>query len=209
MTTWQPCFWVSSSYPMLGRTRSRGRCWAAIWLSHRPEPSGRAVHEVDGLDIEGQHGRRFVLLRHTRRPQRRPYPIRTSRSGNVRHGCGGGWTGPRLFLVGSFREGGRRCCGWKYGVLWVCPPTPHPIGDPPSAPHVCCCCQINWWVVVRRVQIGVSIWGVAHLHSIHRWALSWAGVQAPWHGVLRTVPLHCVEAQQIGCLRGLEGCPLV
>jgi len=38
-------------------------------LSHRPEPSGRAVYgEVDGLDIGGQHGRQFVLLSHTRRP---------------------------------------------------------------------------------------------------------------------------------------------
>jgi len=39
-------------------------------LSHRPEPSVHAldyaVHgEVDGLDIGGRHGRRFVLLRHT------------------------------------------------------------------------------------------------------------------------------------------------
>jgi len=25
--------------PLLGRTRSRGRCWAAIRLSHRSEPS--------------------------------------------------------------------------------------------------------------------------------------------------------------------------
>jgi len=56
--------------PLLGRTSSRGRFWAAaILLSHRPEPSGLAVHgEVDGLDIAGQHGRRFVLLRHTHRP---------------------------------------------------------------------------------------------------------------------------------------------
>jgi len=30
-------------YPLLGRARSRGRCWAAIRLSHRPEPSGRAA----------------------------------------------------------------------------------------------------------------------------------------------------------------------
>jgi len=67
-------------YPLLGCARSRDRCWAAIRLSHRREPSGRAVHgEVDGLDIGGQHGRRFVLLRHTHRPQRRPYPICTSR----------------------------------------------------------------------------------------------------------------------------------
>ena len=35
-------------------------------LFHRPEPSGRG--EVDGLDIGGRHGRRFVLLRHTHRP---------------------------------------------------------------------------------------------------------------------------------------------
>ena len=35
---------------LLGRTRSRGRCWAASWLSHRPEPSGYAVHgAVNGL----------------------------------------------------------------------------------------------------------------------------------------------------------------
>jgi len=74
--------------PLLGRTRSRGRCWAAIRL---PAPSGRAVHEeVDGLDIGGQHGRRFVLLRHTRRLQRRKYPICTSRSGNAQDRCGGG-----------------------------------------------------------------------------------------------------------------------
>ena len=66
-------------YPLLDRARFRGRCWAAIRLSHRPEPSGRAVHgEVDGLDIGGRHGRRFVLLRHTHKPQRRPYPFCTS-----------------------------------------------------------------------------------------------------------------------------------
>jgi len=43
-------------------------------LSHRPEPSGHAVdREVDGLDIGGQHGRRFVLLLQIHRPKRRPY----------------------------------------------------------------------------------------------------------------------------------------
>jgi len=41
------------------------------------------------------------------------------------------------------------------------------------------------------------------------WALSGADVQAPWHGVLKTVWLHCDEAQQVGCLRGLEDCLLV
>ena len=84
--------------------RYRGRCWVAIRLSHRPEPSGRVVRGgFDGLDSGGRHGRRFVLLRHTHRPQRRPYPICTGRSGNGRHRCGGGWAGPRLFLGRSFR----------------------------------------------------------------------------------------------------------
>jgi len=101
--------------------------------------------------------------------------------------------------------GGCRCRGCKCGVLWGCPPTPHSIADPPSAPHACCCCQMNWWVVVRRVQMGVSIWGAVRLHSMDGWALSGADVQAPWHGVPETVRLDCDEAQQVGCLRGLEG----
>jgi len=84
-----------------------------------------------------------------------------------------------------------------------------PLSDPPIALHVCCCCQMNWWDVVRRVQMGVSIWGAVCVHSMDGWALSGADVQAPEHSVLETVWLHCDEAQQIGCLRGLEGCPLV
>ena len=83
--------WASFYYPLLGSTRSWSRCWAAIRLFRHPEPSDRAVHEgVDGLDIGGQHGRRFVLLRHTHRSQRRPYPICTSRNGKVRHRYGSG-----------------------------------------------------------------------------------------------------------------------
>jgi len=41
------------------------------------------------------------------------------------------------------------------------------------------------------------------------WALSGTDVQAPWHGVLETVWLHCDEAQQVECQRGWKGCPLV
>jgi len=78
-------------YPLLGCARFWGRCWEAIRLCHRPKPLGHAVHgQVDGLDIGGRHGQRFVLLRHTHRPQRGLYPICTSRSENVRHKCGGG-----------------------------------------------------------------------------------------------------------------------
>jgi len=48
-----------------------------------------------------------------------------------------------------------------------------------------------------------------HLHSVGRWVLSGADAQDPWHGVLEAVRLFCDEAQQVGCLRGLEGCPLL
>ena len=134
---------------------------------------------------------------------RRPYPICTSRTGNVPHRCGGGWAGPRLFLGESFRVCVYQCLELKCGVLWGWPPTLHSIDDPPTAPHVSCC-QKNWWVAVRRVQMGVSIWDAVHLHSMDGWALSGADVQAPWHGFLEIVWLLCDEAQQVGCLRGLR-----
>jgi len=189
--------------------RYPGRCWAAIRLSHRPEPSDRVVRgEVDGFDSGGRHDRRFVP-RHTHRPQRRPYPISTGRSGNVQHRCGGCWAGPRLFLGGSFRVCVYRCLELKCGVLWGRPPTLLSIDDPPTALHVCGCCQKNWWVDVRRVQMGASIWGAVQLHPMDGWVLNGAGVQAPWHGVLEIVWLLCVEPQQVGYLWGLEGCPLV
>jgi len=117
---------------------------------------------------------------------------------------------PRTSWEGHIRVGGCRCRGWKCGVLWCCPSIPHSIGDPPTAPHVSCRCQMNGWDVVRAVQTGASIWGPVHLHLMDRWALSETGVQAPWHGVLGTICwLHCDKAQQVGCLRELEGCPLL
>ena len=39
------------------------------------------------MDNGEQHGRGFVLLRYTHRPQKSAYPIRTSRSGKARHRC--------------------------------------------------------------------------------------------------------------------------
>ena len=55
---------------------------------------------------------------------------------------------------------------------------------------------------MRQVQMDVSILSAVHLNTMDGWALSGAGVQAPLHGVLETVWLHCDEAQRIGCLRG-------
>jgi len=154
---------------------------------YRSEPSGHAVHEeVDGMDIGGQHGQWFVLLHHTHRPQRKPYPICTSRSGNAWYRCRGGLVSPWLFLGGSLQGDGCWCRGWKCRVLWGCPPTPHSIGDPPTGPHVCCCCQMNWWVVVLDGQVSAE-WGRC------------PGSMA-WHA--RDVGSICNKAQQVGCLRG-------
>ena len=117
---------MSSSFnPLVGRTRTRDKCWAAIRLSRNREPS-------------------------------------------------------------------RKCC----------PTTPHSIGDAPTAPRFSCCPQMNWWVVARRVQMGVPIWDSVHSQSVDSWAPSGADVQAPWHSVQETLWLLCDEAQQVGCPRG-------
>jgi len=59
-----------SSYPLLGRTASRNKCLAAIQVFRHPETSGHALDwEVLGLSSAGQHGQRFVHLRHTLMPQ--------------------------------------------------------------------------------------------------------------------------------------------
>ena len=89
-----------------------GRCWAVIRLSHRPEPSGHAVHgKVDGLDIGGQHGRRFVFLRHTHRPQRRTHSIVQAGAETPDTGAEAVKPDPGASWDGHSR-GGCRCRGW-------------------------------------------------------------------------------------------------
>jgi len=54
-------------------------------------------------------------------PQRRPYPICTSRSGNVQHRCGDGYAGPMLFLGGVVRlhsMGGYALSGANVQAPW-------------------------------------------------------------------------------------------
>jgi len=78
----------------------------------------------------------------------------------------------------------------------------HSVGDRPRAPHFWFHYQMNWWAVVWRAKLGVSIWDVVHFHEMDRWAQSGADVQAPWRGVLETVWLLCDEALQVGCVQG-------
>jgi len=189
MRTASSFFWTSSSFI---------HCLAALDLGAGVEQPFDCLIVQNRQAMQSMGRSTWSTVCSSAPPQWRPYPICTNRSGNVRHRCGGSWAGPRLFLGGSFRGCVYRCLELKCGVLWGCPPTPRSIDDPPTAPHVCCC-QKNWWVVVWRVQMGVSIWGAVHLHSMDGWALSGADVQAPRHGVLETVWLHCDEAQQVGC----------
>jgi len=124
------------------------------------------------------------------------YPICTTRSGNVRHRCGGGSAGGGSFPgegVGVGDESVDSC-----GIVRALRTTL--VIDP-----------------VCRMYVGVVRCTDELLYVGYKWvsrfeapciergrALSETGVQAPWHDVLETVWLHCDEAQQVACLRGWE-----
>jgi len=90
-------------------------------LSHRPEPSGRAVHEdVDGWDIGGQHGPWFVLVRHTHRPKRRSGHTPFVQAGSetpdtgaeaVKPDTGSSWEGHSAGLGARVRDKKVESCG--------------------------------------------------------------------------------------------------
>jgi len=175
------CWEVSQSIVLSSRTvrlcSPRRGWWSGHW---RTTWSTFFFAETYSQVAEG-------AIPHLCKERKRPTLVRRRKSGLT------------LFL--PFQEGGWRWLRWKYGVSDFCPTIPPSIDDPPTAPHVCCCCHMNWWVFAMRVQMDVTIWDAVHLHSMDRWALRGAGVQAPRHGVLETVLLLWDEAQQVGCLR--------
>jgi len=93
--------WASCFIPLLGRTRSRVRCVSSVSSSRTVRPCFH--EEVVGLDIGGQRGRGFVLLRHTPRPQRDHTLICASRSGIDRHLCTCLYSCKRLLISGMRR----------------------------------------------------------------------------------------------------------
>ena len=96
-------------------------------------------------------------------------------------------------LVRVIQESGCQCREWKYGVTYCSPTIPHSIAViRPERRIFCCYCQMNWWVHVRRGQMGVSIWDAVHSHSVYRWGLSGAAVQASWHGVISSCNCMCL-----------------
>jgi len=84
----------------------------------------------------------FLFLCALRVSSREPINVSFSRSGCRCRGC---------------KKGTCRCQGWNCGVSQRFPTLPPSVGDPSCASHVFCC-QMNWWVAVRRAQMGVSIW---------------------------------------------------
>jgi len=166
-------FWFAFT---LRRDRSRGRFWAAIRLPHHPEPSGHAPWRgrwiwqwrttwstVCSSAPHSQVSERAIphLCKQVRK---RPTLLRSRLSRT------------HVFLAEPFWENGCRCQGWKYVFSCCSPTTPPYIGDSVRARYLCCCyrCQMNWWVVVRRVQMGVSIWDAVHSHLVDRWTLWFA-----------------------------------
>jgi len=81
-------------------------------LSHHPELSGHAVHgKVYGLEIGGQHSRRFVILRHTHKPQRGPYLICTTGAEAVKPDPDSSWEGQSMGVGAGVRDESAESCG--------------------------------------------------------------------------------------------------
>jgi len=120
-----------------------------------------------GLDSEGQR-QRSVPLRHTSRrrghahlckqQRKRPTPLRRRLSRT------------HAVLCRVIPGGRMPISGMKVRSLIVFCSHSASFGDPPRVPHLTCC-QMNWWIVVRRVQIGVPI---ALLLCIFHYDLAWS-----------------------------------
>jgi len=143
----------------------------------------------------------FLLMTWQPWPQRRPYTICTSRSGNVRHRSGGALAGPRFFLGGSFRGLGAGVGEENAESCGVVRPLRIPLVIRPMIRTYVVVVKWTNEILCGGYKLGVSIWGTVRLHWMDGWALSRADAQAPWHGTLETVWLHCDETQQVGCLK--------
>ena len=105
-------------------------------MSHRPEPSGRALRgEVDGLDTGGQHDQRVVILRHAHGAQRPYAPFAQAGAVTSDTGAEAVKPEPRCSWRGHSRRVGADVEDESAESCRVFQPPPHSIGDPPSAPH--------------------------------------------------------------------------
>ena len=142
---------MSHSIVSLSRTVRLCGPWGGRWIGHWKDSM------VDGLLIcatltGGRGGHTPFVQTRAETPDTGAEAVK-SNQGYSWEGCSGGWG---------------RCQVWKCGVLWSCLPTPHYIGTPPSAPHVCCCC----WCVIDGGAMR-WIWGLRHQtgaqYSVVKW----------------------------------------
>ena len=171
-----------SSHSIVSSSRTVRPCspWGGRWIGH-----WRTTWSTVCSSAPHSQAAEEAMLHLHRQEWKRPTPVRRQLSRTQA-------------LLGRVVKGG---AGVGDENAESCGADRHP-GGPPTVPYVYSFCQINWWDVMRRIQMGVSIWGAVRLHSMVGWELSGTDVQAPWHGVLVTVWLHCDEAQQVGCLQG-------
>ena len=173
-----------NSHSIVSSSRTARPCspWGGRWIGHwrttrstvcSSAPHSQAAEEVD--------------------------PICTSRSGNVRHRCGGGSAGPMLFLKGSF--GGVPVSGMKMrslvGLSAHCAARMLLLSDEMMR---CCAAGTNGCLDLRRSAFALD-GPVSTGWSRCPGSMARCAIETVW--------LHCYKAQQVGCLRGLEGCPLV
>ena len=106
-------------------------------------------------------------------------------------------------LLGRVMLGGRcQCWRWKYEVLWDCLcPLSIPLVIRATAPDVCHC-QIKWWDVVQQVQMGISIWGIMHLHLMGGWALSGADIQVDTMACSRQCGSNATKLNKLDACEG-------
>ena len=144
-------FWASSS----------NHCWAALDLAASVEQSfhclivqnRQALQSMRSMDytLEDNMVDGFSFAPHSQVAeeaipylymQEQKHPISVRRRLSRTHA-----------ILGRVIPGAFRCRRWKCLSLVSCPATPYSNGDPPTAPRFCCCCQADWRVVVRRVQM--------------------------------------------------------
>ena len=130
-------------YPLLGRTRFRGRSWqpfgclivqnrqAVQYIGKSMDGHWRTTWSTVCSFVPQSQAAEEVIPHLYRQEWKRPTPVRRRLS-------------RMQAVLGRVIPGGwERCLESKSRVLWGCPSNLHFDGDPHTAQHVCCCCPMN------------------------------------------------------------------
>ena len=148
-----------------------------IRLSHRPEPSAvkpcsprggqwighsRTTWSTACSSAPHSQAAEEAILNLYKQERKHPTPVRISRT---------------QALLGRVIPGGVGVGDENAESCWVVRPLRIPLVIRPVRRMYVVVVRWTYWVVVRRVQVGGSISGAVHLHSVDGWALSGEGVQ--------------------------------